>query len=131
MKIELKDDAGNKFNIMNLSEKQNNESLVKIYNDMTNKFFDKTFEWSWKVTPKANTRGEASLTLIVTPYDKNRNPLDGKNKYYKIKIVLKESFFVAFWDTVNRNPEWTFASIIVPVISFFGGILFKKRKIIK
>ncbi|OGU59500.1 MAG: hypothetical protein A2X64_08280 [Ignavibacteria bacterium GWF2_33_9] len=128
LKIELKDDAGNKFNIIIPSEKQKKDSLIKIFNEVTNEFFDKTFQWSWKVTPKANTRGEASLTLVVTPYDKNMNPLDGKNKEYKIKIVLKESFFTAFWDKVNRNPEWTFASIIAPVISFFAGFLLRRKK---
>lgn len=126
MRITLVDPA-NKFQIINISN-ESPDGIVKIYDDENGEYYDKAFEWNWKVTPKMNTRGEGSLIIIVTPFDKDMKPQIEKRRDFKINITVKDNLVSSFWDHAVRNPEWTLGSIITPIIAFVVGRISNKRK---
>jgi len=129
VKIDLLDPA-NKFKIVFVPINPNSPTNepVKIFDDATNQYYPNLFKWIWKVTPNTSSKGPAVLTLVITPYDKDRKPQTGEQRNYAIKVALKESFVAAVWDRANRNPEWAVASIITPILSFFAGLFVKKKK---
>lgn len=126
LRIELSDPAG-KFVIEPMFDKTKN-GLVKIYDDVQKTFINQSFEWVWKVTPKIKTKGEATLVLKITPYDKNMEPQLMDQRDYRIEITLKQGFIANTMELASRNPEWALASIIAPIISFLIGIFFKKKE---
>ena len=126
LKITLSD-PDNKFKIDTIATNKNS-TTKKIFNDSNNQYSQETFEWKWDVTPKANSKGIATLELIITPLDKNRNPLNEKSKSRKIKIILKQNFIDSVLEEMTRNPKWAVASIIAPILTFFAGRFTKKEK---
>jgi hypothetical protein len=126
LKIELSDPGG-KFVIEPMFDKTK-DGLVKIYDDVQKAFINQSFQWVWKITPKIKTKGEATLTLKITPYDKNMEPQILETRDYRIDITLKQGFIANTKELAIRNPEWALASIIAPIISFLFGIFFKREK---
>lgn len=127
LKIELFD-PDNKFVIKSLPDNHIKDGLVRIYDVSKKTYINESFQWIWKVTPKPKMKGEAALTFIITPYDKNKEPQTEKTRDYKIIIKLKEGFIANTWELANRHPDWALASIITPILSFFVGIFLKREK---
>ena len=126
LKIEIKD-PGSKFIIKPVSSDENSYTK-KIYNDSTNKYINDNFEWRWYVTPKPNSKDKASLVVVISPLNKNKELIKEKIKTYNIKINFKQNFIASVWDEMNRNVKWAIAAIIAPILVFIVGKLTKKKE---
>lgn len=127
VKIKLVD-PGKKFDIMVLENYPHQDSLVKVYDEQLQTFNNGTFTWKWLVTPKAKTSGAATLVVLVTPFNKQMQAQVGKERNFTIKIKLKKTFTQKLIDHATEFPEWTYGSIIAPIISFFVGMYMEGRK---
>jgi hypothetical protein len=84
--------------------------------------------WHWKVTPTSNSARQ-QLVLKVIVYDSNGEQLTSFGKTYHIDIKIESGMF--FRNTLTlfvENPEWAFASIITPVLTFLAGLYRGRRK---
>lgn len=121
-------DPGNKFEIKVLDNYPAQDSMVKIYDEASQTFNKHTYIWKWLVTPKANTSGSARLIVSVSPFNKQLQALAGRERNFAIKIRLKKTFTQKLIEHATAFPEWTFGSVIAPVISFLVGVYMEKKK---
>jgi hypothetical protein len=89
-------------------------------------------EWEWLIQPSAVI---STVPIEVRVYAYN---LQGDNTWNKVNNPVK-SFFInvrvdprTFWNKsltfLNDNPKFLLSQILIPLFSFFGGILIGRRK---
>jgi len=86
--------------------------------------------WQWAVTPKTKEK-QVRLILKVNAEkpDGSSNPLGSRN--IAIDISLEINFFRSVWTWLYDNPEKLLVLILLPLVAFFGGKFFKRKKIEK
>lgn len=83
--------------------------------------------WQWAVTPKTKEK-QVRLILKVNAEkpDGSSNPLGSRN--IAIDISLEINFFRSVWTWLYDNPEKLLVLILIPLVAFFGGKLFNRKK---
>lgn len=111
--LELRlDDAGNEGFL-----------IKKIHDDDAQEINENMEGWHWKVTP-ITTNPEQQLVLKVIVYDTNHNRVQSFDKTYHVDIKIESKLFLINTKALFiENPEWAFASIIAPIVTFFLGRL--------
>ncbi|WP_340112861.1 hypothetical protein [Maribellus mangrovi] len=84
--------------------------------------------WHWKVTP-TTTDAVQQLVLKVIVYDDNMKRVTSFDKTYHIDIKIESRLFLRnTYALFVENPEWAFASIITPVLTFLLGRYNSRRR---
>jgi hypothetical protein len=91
-----------------------------------------TLEWDWIIEPTA-VKNDIQIYIRVSAYNLNGSDtwVEVKHppKLFQVNIQIDPR---DFWDKIigflSDNPEFLLAQILIPVLTFFFGWLFGKRK---
>lgn len=81
-------------------------------------------KWSWDIYAKTadHPRSKLKLTIATT------GPASYEEKTLVINIKVESNFVRVTYDYLMDNPKVLVSSILIPVVGFFGGRYFKRRK---
>ena len=95
-------------------------TIKKIHETDKQKVSENMEGWHWKVTP-TNSEQEQQLVLKVIVYDQN-SEFKSFDKTYRINIKIESGrFFRNTYALAVENPEWAFATLIIPFLTFLWG----------
>lgn len=103
-------------------------AIVKVHLEDAQIIANKMESWHWKITP-LNTEKSQQLILKVIVQDANGGRSLDFSKTYPLQIKIKPSNF--FHNTkvlFVQNPKWAFGTILLPLLTFFGGRYQRRKK---
>ncbi len=85
-------------------------------------------DWHWKVTP-TSSKTDQQLVLTVRAYNDDGKTPYAFNKTYKFKVEVKK---ITYWEKIREllldNPELALSQILIPAITFVGGLFAGRRR---
>ena len=103
-------------------------SIKKIHDSDIQQVASNMEGWHWKVTPTTSDK-QQQLVLKVVVYDNQKKRLDSFDKTYKIDVKIESARFVRnTYALFVENPEWAFAAIITPILTFLWGRFLALRR---
>lgn len=118
---------------LRLDDADNQGFMIKSIHDDNIQQINANMEgWHWKITPTTSDQ-QQQLVLKVIVYDDKQQRLTSFDKTYKIDVKIETKQFIRNTHAlIVDNPEWAFATIIIPVLTFLWGrynaIRSRKRK---
>ncbi len=124
-----KDIKGNTIVIarkMKVELKYYDNDFKTIYKpESEDQIFDGTNDMNWDWIIRPTKVGTVQLSIIVSAYDEQNGrwrPLQTPPKIFNIKVqVDARGYFSKLWDFLEKDPEWLFVQIFIPLITFFFG----------
>lgn len=119
---------------LRLNDSDNQGFLIKAIHDEDIQQINANMEgWHWKITPTSSDE-QQQLVLKVIVYDNQQERIASFDKTYKIDVkIASKRFLRNTWALFVDNPEWAFATIIIPVLTFLWGryqaVRSRKRKL--
>lgn len=111
MKVELK---FSEKDFETVYKPENNDQIFDGYTDMN---------WDWIIKP--TKVGITNLSIIVSAFDDKNgqwHAVQTPPKIFTIKVqVDPRNYFSKLWEFLEKNPEWFFIQILLPLITFFFG----------
>lgn len=85
-------------------------------------------EWNWDLKP-IKTTGQTLLKFTFTGIDENNQPvkLGEKNMYVSVKVDVR-SFTSKWMEFLSDDPKYLITTILVPLITFMGGLFVQKKR---
>lgn len=99
--------------------------VIRKTPDATRQLFDlkNGNKWSWVIYSNSAEKSESKLLMIISSED----PAHLEKRYIRIKIHVERNFIRIFYNYLIEHPGDFLLKIIVPLVTFIGGIIFGKR----
>lgn len=103
-------------------------TIKKIHEANIQEVIENMEGWHWKVTP-TSTDATQQLVLKVIVYKNDMSRVTSFDKTYFVDVKIESKLFIRnTYALFVENPEWAFASVIAPIITFLIGRFNRRRK---